>query len=430
MLKRIFVITLAAVMGLSALAGCGRKKDGPGYVIEQDKYLFGMGEMPNMGGGGAVDPSVTPEMVADLSIAMGAKSFRIWMHLTSVIERDRESNELRLKEDNVAKYHAFIDRLVEGGITHLTAMNHYYLYPYGFSASSGAVFPEPYTPEYEPFMLMLEECYVMLAEEFPEIQYWEPGNETNGGGRFMARPGYVDGASAEQNAEYLYTEEEQAAITADMCWYANRGIKSVNERNTLVLPGMVFTESADAATFLESVYEAIESQELPRGEGVKYADINPDNYFQVLNWHPYIGTWEEPTQNWIDANIGWYEVAKRHGDDGKKVFLTEFGYCEKSQDTEAHRQRIAENLPKVFQAIRDNMPWVETVHIFRMFDWGTAPANVSSIERSFGLFYSPNDRTHGGANPKPAALSLFRYFNGEDADPSALYAYAEEPANV
>lgn len=408
-------------------AACDGKK-GAGYKIEQDKYLFGMGEVPADVAGGSTDSKVSMKMVAELSGALNVKSFRIWMHLTTICERDEESNAVRLKEDAVKKYHQFIDELRANGITHLTAMNHYYLYPAGYSASAGSVVPDPNLEfeEYVQFMEILRECYRLLAAEFPEIMYWEPSNETNGAtGRFIAMNGYSETDDAD-NSQYLYGEDDLAYITADMCWYANAGVKESNPEACTVLPGMIFNTNGEGAyataLFLQNIYDQIDSRYLPSGE--EYADIEPDNYFQVLNWHPYVGSWGMPPDSWTQGNIDIYKVAEKNGDKGKKVFLTELGW--QDQNSAQSQETIARAFIATIEIIKDKMPWVETFHTFRMFNWDSCPLAADSIERFFGLFYSPN--SDKGAEPKPVALELFKYFRGANADTRALYKYAANAA--
>lgn len=416
-----WALAVAAVCIVSFCAGCNSAKQG--YTVEQDKYLFGMGELPADIVGGAVDNRVTMDMVADLAGALNVKSFRIWMHITSVAERDEETDTVRLKPTAVEKYRLFIDKLKAAGITHFTAMSHYYLYPVGYSATAGSVIPDPDTEfeEYVRFLELLRQCYVLLAEAFPEVQYWEPSNETNGtDGRFIAKNGYSETTGAD-NSMYLYSQSDLAYITADLCWYANAGIKQSNPDAMTVLPGMIFNTNGNTAEFLQKVYDHIGSRYLPSGE--QYADVESDNYFQVLNWHPYVGSWGMPDDNWINHNLRIYEVAEKNGDKGKKVFLTELGW--QDQADAVRQETIAEAFTATVDVIKAQMPWVETFHTFRMFDWETCPLAPDSIERFFGLFTSPNNERRG-ASPKPVALSLFRYFNGENADASGLYKYAKE----
>lgn len=425
-MKKIFATILSAVLSLScciAAVSCGDKgKKDLGYAIEQEKYLFGMGEVPADLVGGATDSKVTMEKVAELSGELGVKSFRLWMHLTGICERDADTNTVRLKEEPVRKFHQFIDMLTENGVTHFTAMNHYYLYPVGYSASAGSVVPDPNLEfeEYVQFMELLRECYRLLAAEFPEIDYWEPSNETNGEtGRFIAMNGYSESEDAD-NSQYLYSTDDLAYITADMCWYANAGVKEARADAYTVLPGLIFNTSGETATFLQKIYDQISSQYLPSGE--EYADVDADNYFQVLNWHPYVGSWGMPPEEWTQTNLDIYAVAEKNGDKGKKVFLTELGWQDRGNA--GNQELIARAFVATVDIIKEKMPWVETFHTFRMFDWATCPLPADSIERFFGLFESPN--TAAGAKPKPVALALCRYFRGENVDVKGLYRFADE----
>ena len=75
------------------------------------------------------------------------------------------------------------------------------------------------------------------------------------------------------------------------------------------------------------------------------------------------------------------------------------------------------------QNIWNNLPFVETVIIFRLFDWeqaGAATGNPNSIEIGFGLFTSPNN---GDIRPKEIGIKLFKQINGQDADLSPIYQY-------
>ena len=49
----------------------------------------------------------------------------------------------------------------------------------------------------------------------------------------------------------------------------------------------------------------------------------------------------------------------------------------------------------------------------------------SDQEDNFGIFYSPDDPVNRG-KPKPVALTVFRFFNGDGADTSPLYSYSKK----
>ena len=397
-------------------------------------YLFGLCEIPRITGGGASDAAVTPEVTADLAGAIGAKSYRLWMHLTSVLQRDG-SNNISLNQGAAAQFKAYLAKLQGQGITHITAMSHYYLYPNGFAGNPmGNAIPEPGTAYYTEFLDMLADCYEILGKAFPEITYWEPGNETVFD-RFIAKSGYRAENTKAQNVPYIYTNTEKAQITADISFYATQGLARAGFGQQTVLPGMVFdtTSAYKVNNFLEDIYQSIESGLFPRGSAAK--SVVTDDYFRVLNWHPY--RFSAMRNSWINANKNLYAVAQNHGDNGKKVFLTEIGipdgvaaqipYNAQNQITWTSDQYDAANwLLEQYEAIEAEMPWVETAHVFRMFDWKIevdGSLSDDSDEKSFGLFTTPGNEEFG-CLPKPVALALFAHFNGANADTAPLYQYS------
>ena len=358
---------------------------------------------------------MTTEIVSDLIGEMNVKSVRVWMHLPYVLERADYSNDLYFKQDIVDDYHEYFAALEDAGVENILVMNHRYIYPVEVgSVTYEGVVPDPETEAaaYSAFLNMFRKCYEMLAEEFPEVDLWEPNNEPDHpSGTTVVKNGYRSGAD---NGAYLYSLEEVARITADQCYYANLGIKSAGSDNKLVMPGLVFGYERDKY-FIEMLYEQIASGSLPTGAA---ADTDPDSYFDILNWHPYANT--EPGTRWINENIAYYNIAKAYGDGDKPLFLSEFGWSDEFDA--ALQESIGEWYPQALDMLRANLPTLESVFCFRMFNWASAGSGVKPREKSFGIFTSPAE--DGGIVPKPAALALFRYFNG-DADASALYKYAK-----
>ena len=182
------------------------------------------------------------------------------------------------------------------------------------------------------------------------------------------------------------------------------------------MPALCFFWLEDNPTeFLEAMYRQIYFGSLPtsydvNGNRILPVDRDTDNYFNVLNWHPYVNT--DPTREpWLQVNKDMYEVAVKYGDGGKKLFLTEFGWSEYDGNSEAD---IGEWYPEALNMLQEALPTLEAVFVFRMFDY-TA---TTGREATFGIFNSPDEAT--GATPKAAAISLFTYFNGEDVDVSVL----------
>ena len=339
----------------------------------------------------------------------------------------RTSNELSYKKNAVELYHGYFAKLKEAGVENILVMSHRYIYPVEMiEPDYNGVIPDPVDEpdEYMAFMNLFRDCYSMLAEEFPEITLWEPNNETDHQiGTTIVRAGYSRANSQSGNAPYLYSPEEVAKITLDMCYYANLGIKEHNPENELVMPGLVFSSTSASAIFIELLYEQIESGNLPTsmdkdGKRILPADTNTDNYFNVLNWHPYANI--QPNEDWLQANIDMYNVAVEHGDAGKKLFLSEFGWYDSFD--EKRIENIGEWYPEALDLLQENLPSLEAVFCFRMFNYTTAGAAVNDMEKSFGIFTSPLEEE--GITPKPAALALYHYFNGEDADETLLYKYS------
>ena len=437
-MKRIAkIVCISALTAVLAFGGVACKKDdgpkqktGLGYEVNPEN-MFGICVLPSDLPTSSKDPGITTEIVCDLIKTMNIKSVRVWMHIPYVLERERTSNEISLKRNAVETYHNYFADLKEAGVENILVMSHQYLYPVEMiKPSTMGVIPDPVNEpdEYMAFMNLFRDCYSMMAEEFPEITLWEPNNETDHPkGTTIVRQGYSTANSEAVNAQYQYTPEEVAMITADQCYYANLGIKEHNPENELVMPGLVFSSTDASAIFIDLLYEQIESGKLPtsideNNERIIPADTNTDNYFNVLNWHPYANV--APNEDWLQANIDMYNVVVEHGDAGKKLFLSEFGWYD---SFDAKRQEdIGEWYPEAIDQLKANLPSLEAVFCFRMFNYTTAGAGVKDMEKTFGIFTSPVEEM--GITPKPAALALFKYFNGEDADTSGLYKYKKEQA--
>lgn len=179
-------------------------------------------------------------------------------------------------------YHNYFAMLKEAGVKNILVMSHRYLYPIEMiEPDYNGVIPDPeeQPDEYMAFMNLFRDCYSTLAEEFPEITLWEPNNETDHEkGTTIVRDGYSRENSQSGNAPYLYSPEEVAKITLDMCYYANLGIKEHNPENELVMPGLVFSSTSASSIFIELLYEQIESGELPTSMDENGDRILPRRY--------------------------------------------------------------------------------------------------------------------------------------------------------
>ena len=125
-------------------------------------------------------------------------------------------------------------------------------------------------------------------------------------------------------------------------------------------------------------------------------DKDPDHYFDMVAWHPYLLTGMNPmivsetypSQGrfyreehigtlWQNYNDMAYNVMVMNGDADKKVLFTEMGFND-WHHPDKEQAHLAE-FEKMFTMISETMPYVKTVHVFRLL---TAPA-----EYQFGLFW-------------------------------------------
>ena len=238
--------------------------------------------------------------------------------------------------------------------------------------------PHRNTAEYATFLSQYEESWETLAREFPKITMWEIGNEYNL--HQFLHPTNED-----------FGAQERVDIVTDLLYLGSRGIKKSNPEAITVMGGLGPGGNGikDIENFLRSIYENIDSN--------KWNTTDPDDFFEIACWHPYIFK-EKPTkQNWVAPNKAVYQVMKQHGDDDRHVFFSEMGYT----DNDLSRDEIAEYLKDVFSLAKDNFPWLGTIYWYRLTDRDLIyqGLKVSKMD-GFGVFESPETWTW-----KPAAYA-------------------------
>lgn len=426
---RRWLFLLAGALSIANFASCSNDNTDnetpppPTYQVDRSN-LFGIHEQPKVGEniGGQADNGVTPQLVADICGTLGAKSFRMLLHLSWVMEHNAEG-KLVFKEDNLQKFKDYASMLSEKGVRNIMLTNAAYMYPYGHTRSHWKAVPEIGTELYVKFMEQLEESYKMIATAFPDVTQFEVGNELNAPkGHNLCKDGFRDGVTAEENAPFIFTTSEQALITADICYYANRGVKAANPKANVVAPGLYMVDIPETKVYLNTIYDHIASGKLPttrlkEGKRELTADTNPGHYFEYLNWHPYIH--EGHSLAWLNMNESLYQIAVDHGDAGRKIIISEFGYFDSY--LQRREELIADVCVPAILALTERLPTIESVYMFRMFNWTSAGSGIVETEQTYGLFDSPLQPL--GARPKPVALSLYFHFNGVEANPDLLYKY-------
>ncbi|GHU99877.1 hypothetical protein FACS1894211_06080 [Clostridia bacterium] len=442
-MKKFLWILLALVFCLPLLTACNTDGGGgktepppetrPGRIIEREKYFYGLGEP----GGIAVDGSANLERLTTLAGEVGIQSYRMWMHTGGDLVAITSQNVVSLVPAKVQYYHGFIAALKAKGITNIIAMSHYYRFPSGFPQNENMMgaYPAPDSPYYERFMKIVEDTYALLTAEFPEVKYWECGNEINVNAYCHKVGGYWNNTN-DTSKHFMLTERAQ--IGADLMYSATKGMKAGNPNAVSVMPGLVFnndnslSQSAQGIRpYLRTLYGLIESGACP-SVGAE-SSTKTDDYFEVLNWHPYnFNGVSTAGSAFTMLNDSIYEIVKDHGDDGKKVFFTEYGYTTTEGNNidptvRASREQtqggyIAQDMKNIWA----NLPYVEIVVIFRMYDWEAGQSELGpTIEMGFGLFTDPAMST--GPRPKKIAIELQKAIKGANVDSTGLYKYYTAP---
>ena len=369
--------------------------------------MFGLCELPSEFGGGSTEKETTIEFIAESCKNLGVKSMRVWMHLKMVFTRDSDSDELFFKEDVVANYHRYFQLLKEAGVEQILVMNHQFIKPWDYYNHDSQCMPDPWNGEYDYYVRTLkiyEDAYVKMQKEFPEITYWEVGNEFESS-QFLHKAGWKAGSN-----DFLFTFPQLALIYADLCWYANRGLKSVNPASVTVAPGS--SASKKVPEYILNVYSQIaESKSVPTGQ--PFYDPDPDHYFQIMAWHPYA---HYDTDAILKRSDEIYETMKKYGDGDKKVWFTECGF---SNSEHADDETMLEKYTYYLDEIAKK-PYAETIFVFRLTNLHNFKENA--LETNYGIMYAQLDPVNLG-KPKYQAIAIYQWFYGKDADLTPLYWY-------
>ena len=306
---------------------------------------------------------------AELISGIGAKSVRVWNHITYIMD---ENNNV--SESAAATYHELYKLLKDNGVEQIIGMSHFHFldekyFPNSDGWNSTTWGPERDTTpgsEYMQFLAYYEQAWKTLAAEFPEVDCWEMGNEMNHD-PFLNPINYTDGT----NGVAPFSLMEKADITTDMMFAAHKGIKAGNPDATTIMPAMAPVDGIYGVMmrqYLERIYENIDSGE--------FGSTNSDDFFDALAWHLYANS--EPDEDWVQVNLDLYAIAQAHGDDGKKVYLTEVGYPDSGNPVTDQTQ--AEWVKEMYRLTKEELPFVESIHYYRLFDDGAD---------SYGLFRDP-----------------------------------------
>lgn len=374
------------------------------------------------------DQGIPADAYVDLISGMGCRAYRSWMHITEILKDPATPDEKA-----AAQHKRLLKKLQEADIE-VTGMSHEWFLPEGCIQKSGHAMPARDLTEgslYRKALHMLEQSWETMAALFPEVAIWEVGNEWNLNA-FLHPDGFL-----QSDMSHPFSPDEKYDIALDMMYVSARGIRRGNPKArvasfspALSTPGLgggmpdFFPVMYGVAWALDQLYSRI--------RGGKTWSTDPDDFFDIVAWHPYVFTTkevadkdlfldvEEPDTLWRDYNDAAYRVMRKYGDGDKQVILTEAGFTDCGRKDWEERYALYN---KKIMKYAEEMPYVRTLHNFRLLN-ENAMLKRAGIEDNqiggltevyFGLFTDPED----GCQPRARAKAI-QEMTGATADLAAI----------
>ncbi|MBR4072878.1 MAG: cellulase family glycosylhydrolase [Clostridia bacterium] len=412
-MKKLIAIFLVILL-VVGVSGCNKKSD------DTDNTVITKREAPLKYGINAhvfelrpvMDPSSTLNNIADMTGVLGLEYYRLSTPLDSMFEVE-EGDTLVFKDGQKKLIHQVIEKMSAAGIKKFVAVSDAPIYPYGYKVTTNGVVPDPAVEKemYIRWVKLYAKAWAEIVKEFPEITHVESMNEPDiAGANIFTKQGHQWGV----DDGYVYSMTDKAHMIADLQYYIYKEVKAVNPKVCITTPG--FSTHGEGHEILDYLYEAIKSGSHPYGED--FADTNPDNYFDSINFHKYLN--DTTLDEYFEHCDSFYKACERWGDKGKPAIITECGFTDNGN--EAREVMNGENMTKLLDLYNEKMPYLEAVMFYMLNDYSGYSVSVS--EDNFGFFTSFGD-PEKPCFPKPATIEFYKYIHKTD-DVTPLYKYCPE----
>lgn len=411
-MKRLIALFIVVVLVLSCI-GCDKNSGNSNTSItkRQTPLKYGINAhvfelRPVM------DPSSTLENIASMAGEFGFEYYRLSTPLDSMFEVGENDTPI-FKEGQRKLIHQVIEKMTASGVKKFVAVSDAPIYPYGYSVTTSGVVPDPLVEKemYIRWVKLYAKAWAMIVKEYPQIAYVETMNEPDlGDANIFTKQGHQWGI----DDGYVYSTTDKAHMIADVQYYTYKEVKAVNPDVQVTTPG--FSTRREGEGFLDVLYEAIESAAHPYGED--FADTNPDNYFDCINFHCYLNN--DTIENYLAHCDEFYKATERHNDKGKPAILTECGFTD--NDNVSQETKNGNDMAELLRIYNDEMPYLEAAMFYMLNDYHGYSVNTS--EDNFGLFTSFGD-PEKPCYPKPAAIELYKFMHKTE-DISPLYKNCPE----
>ncbi len=309
------------------------------------------------------DEKMTAANLSPMARELGLKTVRLDINFNDLFKVS-QNNKLTVDNSYVSKVQGIIDELKNnGGVTDFLAVL-WTVLPYGFKTWDGKPWagktaPNPST-QADAYLKWLEinsEAARITAELFPDIRNFETWNEAE----MMCE---LDGPLSKPDGSN-YSVSEKAKILTDLMYYYTRGIKSVNSRNVLTTPSLCCAQNVDndfdvtSPNFLKALYDAI-NDSIPV-TGYDSVDKDPNNYFEVINIHPYLGRGTK-TSNWKSFVTSFHTLSEQYNDSGTEIWITEFGFAQ-------NREANAQTNMLIVLRLADDIDYLTKFYFYKIHDY-------------------------------------------------------------
>ena len=295
-----------------------------------DGVVYGVGEPDSTlwNNGNTV---ATAEMLSGITGAMNATAFRVWLSDNVTVG---SNNEVSLNPEKLTEMFALLDGLASNGVKEVyiigqtlpskTYANYYvdgigwvtsneYYTQYSDSqfymdyhcvpdpATEGAAYAEWLELQYNYYMLLTAQIAEWQAANltWQDVRFYFEGLNEPESQLVIHKRGSYDFSTGTNNYGY-FTSNELARVLTDVSYYMTLAVNTnISQSGYVTSPalmyltqdsGNVLVSGISTDGFLDSMAAVIKDNVAPTAiSGITPANTNyPEDYFTVLNWHPYL----------------------------------------------------------------------------------------------------------------------------------------------